>query len=788
MNQSCYHCGDNIKTRIEFDEKAFCCNGCRTVYQIFSENDLTSYYELQKSPGAVPQEDPGKYDFLSNKEIVEKLLEFHDGKTQIVSLYIPHIHCSSCIWVLENLSKLIPAVNSSQVNFPKKTIRITYNPEELSLQELVKFLGRIGYEPYLSLEDTEAGKKLINRSIYYKLGVSGFAFGNVMTLSFPEYFDVGEFWLEQYKHLFRWLMFALSLPVVFYVAQDYFISAYKGLRAKMLNIDVPLALGVLVLFVRSTLEIIFDWGSGFFDSLTGLLFFLTLGKFFQQKTYNFLSFERDYKSYFPIGVTRITPEGKEESVHVNDIREGDRLLIRNQELLPVDGILLTGNANIDYSFVTGESEAVTKHSGDKLFAGGKQVSGIIEMAALKSVSQSYLTQLWSNEVFSRNKETGFTRLIDNISQYFTVVLLLIAFSAAGYWMYFDVRTAVNVFTAVLIIACPCALAMSTPFTLGNLLRIFGNKKFYLKNASVIEKLASANAVVFDKTGTITSAKRTRVEYEGVQLNSEEEALLKNTLRASNHPLSRSLYELLAEYEIMPPEDFEEIPGKGISASSATSRIKIGAAGFVGSPGGTTTMDTSVHISTNDAYRGRYIFRNEYREGMEEVFRELESSFDLTILSGDNNGERERLEKLLPQETRMFFNQKPEDKLQYIKNLQDSGKRAIMVGDGLNDAGALAQSEVGIAVSENVNVFSPACDAILDASQFSRLYPFIRASRAGINVIKVSIVLSFLYNLVGLYFAVTGELSPVIAAILMPLSSISIIAFTTICTNIIGRKL
>ena len=609
-----------------------------------------------------------------------------------------------------------------------------------------------------------------------------------MTLSFPEYFDVGEFWLEQYKHLFRWLMFALSLPVVFYVAQDYFISAYKGLRAKMLNIDVPLALGVLVLFVRSTLEIIFDWGSGFFDSLTGLLFFLTLGKFFQQKTYNFLSFERDYKSYFPIGVTRITPEGKEESVHVNDIREGDRLLIRNQELLPVDGILLTGNANIDYSFVTGESEAVTKHSGDKLFAGGKQVSGIIEMAALKSVSQSYLTQLWSNEVFSRNKETGFTRLIDNISQYFTVVLLLIAFSAAGYWMYFDVRTAVNVFTAVLIIACPCALAMSTPFTLGNLLRIFGNKKFYLKNASVIEKLASANAVVFDKTGTITSAKRTRVEYEGVQLNSEEEALLKNTLRASNHPLSRSLYELLAEYEIMPPEDFEEIPGKGISASSATSRIKIGAAGFVGSPGGTTTMDTSVHISTNDAYRGRYIFRNEYREGMEEVFRELESSFDLTILSGDNNGERERLEKLLPQETRMFFNQKPEDKLQYIKNLQDSGKRAIMVGDGLNDAGALAQSEVGIAVSENVNVFSPACDAILDASQFSRLYPFIRASRAGINVIKVSIVLSFLYNLVGLYFAVTGELSPVIAAILMPLSSISIIAFTTICTNIIGRKL
>ncbi|NJW54396.1 P-type ATPase, partial [Salinimicrobium oceani] len=230
----------------------------------------------------------------------------------------------------------------------------------------------------------------------------------VMFLSFPEYFEVNEFWLDQYKGLFRWLMFGFSLPVVFYVAKDYFISAYKGLRAGILNIDVPLALGVLVLFVRSTLEIIFDWGTGFFDSLTGLVFFLTLGKFFQQKTYNFLSFERDYKSYFPIGITRINPDGKEESIHVHDIEKGDRILIRNEELIPVDGILINGNARIDYSFVTGESEAVQKESGDKLFAGGRQVSGMIEMEALKSVSQSYLTKLWSNDVFQVKKEDSFT--------------------------------------------------------------------------------------------------------------------------------------------------------------------------------------------------------------------------------------------------------------------------------------------------------------------------------------------------------------------------------------------
>ena len=743
---------------------------------------------MEAAPGAAPSKLEGKYDFLSNEKIVEKLLEFSDDHLQIVSLYIPHIHCSSCIWILENLNKLRPDISASQVDFPKKTIRVTYNSEKISLKELVIFLSSIGYEPYISLEDSDGGAKKINRSIIYKLGVAGFAFGNVMFLSFPEYFEVNEFWLDQYKGLFRWLMFGFSLPVVFYVARDYFISAYKGLRAGILNIDVPLALGVVVLFVRSTLEITFDWGTGFFDSLTGLVFFLTLGKFFQQKTYNFLSFERDYKSYFPIGITRIDPDGKEESIHVHDIEKGDRILIRNEELIPVDGILINGNARIDYSFVTGESEAVQKESGDKLFAGGRQVSGMIEMEALKSVSQSYLTKLWSNDVFQVKKEDSFTSFINSISKYFTIVLLLIAFSATAFWLFLDVATAINVFTAVLIIACPCALAMSTPFTLGNLLRIFGNKKFYLKNAGVIEQLANADTVIFDKTGTITSNKKSSIIYEGINLSAEEEALLKNTLRASNHPLSRTLYDMLAGYDITPPEEFREVTGKGIEAVHQKQLMKVGSAEFVGNETLTPSLNTSVHISSNNEYKGRYIFHNEYREGAADLFAEFAPEYHLSILSGDNEGEKLRLENLLPEKTEMHFNQKPEDKLNYISKLQQQGRKTIMVGDGLNDAGALAKSEVGIAISENVNVFSPACDAILDASRFGSLYKFIKASKKAMTVIKISMLLSFLYNVVGLYFAVTGQLSPIIAAILMPLSSISIIAFTTVCTNLIGRKI
>ena len=786
---ACFHCGlEADASKIMFDNKPFCCNGCKTVYEIFSTNDLGCYYDLQNAPGATPKDIEGKYNFLDNPKIVDQLLEFNDEDTQIITLYIPHIHCSSCIWILENLNKLNPDINSSIVNFGKKTVRVSFNFERVSLKDVVTLLSSIGYEPYISLDDYSVGKKRVDRSLIYKLGVAGFAFGNVMFLSFPEYFQVGEFWLEQFKPLFRWLMFAFSVPVIFYAAQDYFISAYKGLRSKILNIDVPIALGASVLFIRSTWEIVFDLGTGFFDSLTGLIFFLLLGKFFQQKTYTFLSFERDYKSYFPIGITKITSEDKEESIQVYDIEKGDRLLIRNEELIPVDCILIKGKARIDYSFVTGESKTVSKQSGDKLFAGGKQLDGSIEVDVLNSVEQSYLTQLWSNDVFKHDKELSFTNITNSISKRFTITILLIAFVATSFWLFTDSSKALNVFTSVLIIACPCAIALSAPFTFGNMLRILGKKKFYLKNASVIEQLAKINTIIFDKTGTITANKETTIDYEGLELTTAEESLLKSTLRGSNHPLSRSLYTLLNEHDILTLDTYQEHLGKGIEAKYQDHNIKVGSAPFVGLATDNATLNTTVYVSTNNHYKGKFTFYNKYRKGLSKLFNKLKTEYDLVILSGDNAGEKSNLTKLLPTKTKLLFNQKPEDKLEYIKYHQSEGATVLMIGDGLNDAGALAQSDVGIAISENVNVFSPACDAILDASKFNQIYNYIKASKGAIKIIKWSFALSFIYNIIGLYFAVTGQLEPVVAAILMPLSSISIVAFTTICTNIIGRKL
>ncbi|UQD57385.1 heavy metal translocating P-type ATPase metal-binding domain-containing protein [Flavobacterium sp. K5-23] len=787
--QNCFHCGLDIVKEDEliFDEKNFCCNGCKTVYEIFSLNDLTCYYDFENSPGASPQDIGGKYDFLDNESIVSKLLEFQEDSAAIVSLNIPHIHCSSCIWILENLQRLQKGINFSQVNFPEKKVRISYNSDLVTLREIVNLLSSIGYEPYISLENYEIKKGAVDRSLTYKLGVAFFCFGNIMLLSFPEYFEVKEFWLDNYKPFFRWLIFALALPSFFYSASGYYVSAYKSIKSKMLNIDIPIALGIIVMFVRSTFDIVLDYGSGFFDSLTGLIFFMLLGKMFQIKTYSFLSFERDFKSYFPIAITRINTNSSEESVPVYDIQKGDRLLIRNQELIPVDGILISDKAAIDYSFVTGEAVPITKKSGDKVFAGGKQIGEVIEMEVLHSVSQSYLTQLWSNDVFQKNVQRKHKTITDAISRYFTPILLLIAFSGFGYWIFFDANTAFNVFTAVLIVACPCALALTAPFTMGNVLRILGKKKFYLKNALVIEQLAKVDTIVFDKTGTITTNKKSNISYEGEALNDDNLLLIKNVLRASNHPLSRMLYDFLPDVKRLKLNDFKEITGKGVQASIDGKLIQIGSADFVCKLEENSIKQTSVHIKIDGLYCGKYIFNNQYREGLENLFRSLKGEYQIKVLSGDNEGERATLEKLLPAGTELIFNQKPEQKLDFIKSLQESGKNVMMVGDGLNDAGALAQSNIGISISENVNVFSPACDAILEANEFQKLHYFLRLSKKAMTTIKMSFVLSLLYNVVGLSFAITGNLQPLVAAIIMPLSTITIVSFVTIMSNYYARN-
>lgn len=792
-SNKCYHCGDDCPdSSISVDDKSFCCQGCKTVYEILNENQLCNYYDFDQNPGISPKYPSyRKFDFLDDPEVIRKLIDFKDDKIIAVTFFIPQMHCSSCIWLLENLYKINDSVFQSTVDFLKKQINIKFNHSRISLKEVVQLLTSIGYEPQINLDSVEKkAQQKSNKKLYYKIGIAAFCFGNIMLLSFPEYLsiDVSDIFFIRF---FGYLNLILALPVFFYSASEYFVSAYKGLKKKIVNIDFPVSLGILVLFIRSVYEVLSHTGAGYFDSLTGLVFFLLIGKLFQEKTYDSLNFERNYKSYFPLSVL-VKKKEKEKAIPVSDLKIGDRIIVRKNEIIPADSILFKGNGSIDYSFVTGESKPVIKVLGELIYAGGKQTGPAIELEVIKEVSQSYLTQLWDNEAFDKNEESGFTVFTNRVSKYFTFVVLAVAFISSALWLSTDINIALNVFTAVLIVACPCALALSTPFTLGNTLRIFGRNKFYLKNSSSIEKLAKINTVVFDKTGTITKSNGSQIRFVGSELNRFQKEMIKTVVKNSTHPLSRMIFDSIKPEQELTLTGYEEYAGNGIEGEVMGNKIKLGSRNFIDKNALNNNnipdrFDTRVYLSINDKTLGYYEFINTYREGIAGTIKNLNQEYDISLLSGDNEAEKENLKEFFIDSSKLFFRQSPEEKLKYVKSLQSSGKNVLMIGDGLNDAGALKQSNAGISVTENISSFSPACDAILEADKLNNIFDFIKFSKTSVRIILASFGISFLYNLIGLGFAVDGLLSPIVAAILMPASSISVVLFATLSTNLLAKK-
>jgi Cu+-exporting ATPase len=793
----CYHCGEACDNSITDDEKYFCCDGCKFVYQLLQENGLCNYYELSDKPGIKVKGKfaSGKFAYLDNEEVKKKLLRFTDGNQCHVSFYLPQVHCASCIWLLENLHTIQSGIMFSKTNFQRKEIFIAFDPTQTSLRKVVELLAFVGYEPYISFLDNE--KKItrkINRKKIFKIGIAGFCFSNIMMLSFPEYFSSGNIGQPYLEKLFSYLNLVLSLPVFFYCASDFFISAWKGLRQKWLNIDAPIALAILITFSRSVYEITNGTGPGYLDSMSGIVFFMLVGRWFQDKTYDNFSFDRDYKSYFPLGVT-ILKNGKEETDIIANLKNGDTILVRQNEMIPADAVIKNGEGNIDYSFVSGENTPLLKRKGDLVYAGGKQLGSSIEMEVINPVEQSYITQLWNNnDAFGeqKNKDKSF---IHPWSRYFTLALFIIAGGAAFYWALHDTSKILPAVTAALIVACPCSLLLSATFTFANMLRHFGKNKFYLKNSSVIEKLSGINTIVFDKTGTLTHSSQANMLFEGIPLSEAEAGMVYSLVKESLHPFSRLIKQDLSNsYKINPHclSGFKEITGKGNEAVIQGVKIKLGSKQFIEGKNSTITPAISgeVFLSMNGMVRGVFKISNQYRNGIQEMIHTFsQKEFRLHVLSGDNDSEKKNLESIFGTKTKIRFYQSPQDKLDYINSLKknDIDAEILMVGDGLNDAGALKQSDVGIAVSENTSQFTPACDAILDSNEVYKLNKFLQYAKSGKKIIAWSFVLSILYNIVGLSFAVQGLLSPLIAAILMPVSSITIVTFVSIASSFSAKQ-
>ncbi|MCC2547799.1 heavy metal translocating P-type ATPase metal-binding domain-containing protein [Hymenobacter sp. BT175] len=812
---ACAHCGDDCPPKpLLLDVKPFCCAGCRTVYELLDANNLCTYYQLDEKPGLKIKdvELPGRFDYLNSETVQDQLLAFKSEERARLTLMVPQMHCTSCIWLLENLPRLNPGIVEARVQFLRKEITITYLQTETSLRAVVQLLASVGYEPRITLAELGAQPHRAARTLYYQLGLAAFAFGNVMLLALPDYFSFVEDLQAEFGRFFGYVSLGLALPVLLFSARGFFRSAGQGLRQRYINLDFPISLGLASLFAVSSYEVLTGRGAGYFDSFTGLVFFMLIGKWVQQHTYDALRFDRDFTSYFPVAVTRLTAEG-EQSISVKELRKGHRIRVRNQEVVPADAVLLRGAGQIDYSFVSGESTPVARASGELVYAGGRQLGEAVELEVVREVSQGYLTQLWNNPAFAKEEShRSLETYANRVGRYFVAVTLVLAAGTLVYWGPRDPAMMWRAFTSVLVIACPCALSLATPFALGAALRVLGRHKLYLKNAAVVETLGRADTIVFDKTGTLTDAGQADVRYQGRPLTAAEKQLVATVAAQSTHPLSQRLGRELGAGRLTLMQ-CEEQPGQGISATAADgSTVRLGGAAFAGSsadfgfadpavvarvsngsqPRGLQSPrceapETRVYVAFNDEPAGYFTFANVYRPALPAVLAALGRRYRLAVLSGDTDAEQTRLQLLLGEDAELRFHQSPADKLTYIAAERARGRTVVMVGDGLNDAGALRAADAGIALTDTLTNFSPACDAILDAEQFGRLATFLAFSRSCLRAVLATFVLSFCYNGFGLALAVQGQFTPILSAILMPISSLSVMLVATVLVRRAARR-
>lgn len=764
----CHYCGDPcLEDKIVVKGNNYCCYGCATLDDVvakinMSEEDVKLEYK--------------QFDIQEN---FDQLIEFKNDKVYKVQIVLPSIHCSSCIELLEDLPSFNADVLSSHVNFEQKRASIVAK-RTFKLSLLAQLLDEIGYPPQLSVSNKqkEVAKKQ-ERIALFKMAVAGFCFGNIMLYSMPHYFGLELANDLFFSRLFSILSVVMSIPVVLYSGMEYLRSAYKAVAANKTHINIPIAIGMLSLWAWSLYEIFSGIGSGYLDSLAGLVFFLLVGKWFQSRIYDQVSFQRNLTEFIPMVVRQRTNEGVIWN-QISSLNVGDEILVKNNEVIPVQAQLGSDHTLIDYSFITGEQAPEEVLQGADVFTGGRVLGG---EAILKIEKKPDVNELWSNWQVGTKRELPLN-WTNRISKHFTLAVLAIAAVTGIVWYFIDPSQIPFVCSAVLIVACPCALALSAPFTYGNILRVFSKNNFFVKDADSIQSLADIDLVVFDKTGTLTRSSKGMVNYQGEPLDATVKQAVYSACKQSTHPLSLRIADLLNEDEIE-IKNFKELTSKGIEAEFNSSFLRIGSMPWLGKD--SEDLESTVGIELDGEFLGYFSFQSVYRDGIEEVVESLSSEYKLNVISGDNDGEYEHLKALLPEGSELQFKLDPKQKEELITNWSND-KNVAMIGDGLNDSNALMSSSFGVAITESLNGFYPGADGVLIADEFSKLPRLMELAKYSKRILKIGLVFSLFYNLIGVSFAVAGLLTPIIAAVLMPISSITVVSLDSILVRMKAKKI
>lgn len=793
---NCYHCGLPVPSGADYQvvifgaPRAMCCPGCQTVAQAIVDNNLTSYYQQRTSAPRTPQElvpeALRQLKLYDREEVQRSFVQVQDGNIREASLILEGIVCAACIWLSEQHVQSLPGVLDFRINYSTHRARLRWDVSRIQLSEVLEAIAAIGYvaHPFDPGRQEELYKKERSKALR-RLVVAGLGMMQAMTLATSMYLGVNEEMDPAMRSFMRWVSLIITVPVVFYSAQTFFISAWRDLKRRKLGMDVPVSIAIGAAFSASVWATVMDTGEVYFDSVNMFTFFLLTGRFLEMSARHRAGQAMEsLVRLLPKLALRIDADGSEREIAISDVRPGDRLRIRPGDSVPCDGVVLEGRSSLDESLLTGESLPQLRGVGDALIGGTVNVEGPLVMQVDKVGEDTVLSSIIRLLDRAQTEKPEIAHIADKVAAWFVGAMLLLATSVYAYWSLHTPEHAFWIVLSVLVVTCPCALSLATPTAITVATGRMSRSGLLTTRGPALEALAHASDVVFDKTGTLTHGHLQWVASYSLTEQSET-ALLRLAAaleQGSEHPIARAVQHAYAEQSndaaLPSATNLDASPGFGIRGEVEGQSLRLGRQEYIGAnikslpalkPG-----ETRIWLADDVQVLGAFVFKDTLRNEAKQAIEQLRKA-GLTphLFSGDGpSAVRAIAEQLGIEDAQARM--RPDDKLAAVRALEAEGRRVMMVGDGVNDAPVLAGSDVSVAMGKATQIAQASADLVLFSEHLPHLAEGVHLARRTLQIIRQNFAWAIGYNLVAIPFAAAGFIAPWMAAIGMSLSSLIVV--------------
>ncbi|MEV3802448.1 heavy metal translocating P-type ATPase [Aeromonas veronii] len=783
----CFHCGEPVPTNSGYSleikgiVRPMCCPGCQAVAETIMECGLASYYDHRTAPGTKGDLVPEELAALTHYDLAEVQQDFvtDSGTLREIQLTVEGLTCAACAWLIERHLMTLTGLRYINVNTTTHRARIKWDPDQLSLSDILKGFAQIGYRAYpFQTHQQEALYAKEVRSYMFRLALAGLGSMQVMMCAVALYMDLFISVEDEFMVYFKWISLLLSTPIMIYSAQPFYVGAWRSLKQGHLSMDVSVSLALIGAFIASMWATVFNTGEVYYDSITMFVFFLLLGRFLELRARRKASeSSSNLARLVPIMATRIDDEGEHE-VAAKTLQVGDRVRVLAGATLPADGIIVEGQASLNESMLTGEQLPLLKQPGDQVYAGTINTDAPLQIRVSHRIEESRIAQIMRLQDHALDDKPAIAQMADQLSRHFILVLLIIAAAVWTFWHFHQPDQAFWVTLAVLVATCPCALSLATPTALTSATANLTRNGILLRRGHVLDVLTKANRIVMDKTGTLTTGE---ISLTGTTTLAEMDetqclAIARAMEAQSEHPIARAFRLPTDSISVLPSaREITPVIGHGITALVDGVRYRIGSARWLGlDPAQERGRGLAIYLADEQQVLARFNLEDTLRPDARALIAAFKAAgLQTTVLTGDSSLQADEIARELGVDE-LVKGVSPDGKLAYLKAREAQGDISIMVGDGINDAPVLAGAHASFAMAGGTDLAKNSADAILLADDLSRLLEARVLAMRTRKIIIENFAWSIGYNLLVLPLAACGWLPPYLAAAGMSLSSLIVV--------------